>query len=136
MSIFMITQSLGVILNYNQNLDLDWGPREKSCPGAPQTLKTALLKPLNVWEGSDVMYLVFVPITAVWFSLKYFQKTVISRAPSRSLCCFICSFPNSKLGWPDLEPNWTRLAPNMTTLGFFQIRMYKDKLLKMYQSDN
>ena len=43
MSIFLITPSLDVILNYNQILDLDWGPREKSCPGAPQTLKTALL---------------------------------------------------------------------------------------------
>ena len=38
----MITQSLDVILNYKQILDLDWGPREKSCPGAPHALKTAL----------------------------------------------------------------------------------------------
>ena len=47
-SIFLITQSLDVILNYNQILDLDWGPREKSCPGAPHALKTALDLDLDI----------------------------------------------------------------------------------------
>ena len=41
-SIFFITQSLDVILNDKQIFYLDWGPRAKSCPGAPHNLKTAL----------------------------------------------------------------------------------------------